>query len=164
MRYVTLTTVKGKAKSAPPDNRKPQAWFSLLLESFMSTSTIMISSMYQKIDLCNEVQEIKEQIFRSIINQLLYNSIYNEVVEKFLKNRIRMRNDDEWGMKVDRECSWKVSDRSATFFNLSRTSRKLSKILQSQLQLESSRDNEKVFSAYLLSNATIRGNSFELRE
>lgn len=157
MRYVTLTTVKGKAKSAPPDNRKPQAWFSLLLESFMSTSTIMISSMYQKIDLCNEVQEIKEQIFRSIINQLLYTSIYNEVVEKFLKNRIRR-------MKVDRECSWKVSDRSATFFNLSRTSRKLSKILQSQLQLESSRDNEKVFSAYLLSNATIRGNSFELRE
>lgn len=117
----------------------------------------MISSMYQKIDLCNEVQEIKEQIFRSIINQLLYTSIYNEVVEKFLKNRIRR-------MKVDRECSWKVSDRSATFFNLSRTSRKLSKILQSQLQLESSRDNEKVFSAYLLSNATIRGNSFELRE
>lgn len=100
MRYVTLTTVKGKAKSAPPDNRKPQAWFSLLLESFMSTSTIMISSMYQKIDLCNEVQEIKEQIFRSIINQLLYNSIYNEVVEKFLKNRIRRRMRNESWSRV----------------------------------------------------------------
>lgn len=60
VRYVTLTTVKGKAKSAPPDNRKPQAWFLSLLESFMSTSTIMISSIYQKIDLCNEIQEIKK--------------------------------------------------------------------------------------------------------
>lgn len=66
VRYITLTTVNGKAKSAPPDNRKPQAWLLLLLESFMSTSTIMICSIYQKIDICNEVQEIKKRFFQSI--------------------------------------------------------------------------------------------------